>query len=168
MRLSKEAERAVKRPLGTLFKGAIPMPYKRLVREYGQCPVVAIGDVVSRQLALVGITPILSVCDGKTKRDTYSHCPFSRDDADYVVSNPKGRVSKQMWDTIKSTDFRNRKLFIDGEEDLATLPAILFAPIGAIVVYGQPDEGIVIVTVTQEKKEEIYSIIAMMEGEKWI
>ena len=39
------------------------------------------------------------------------------------------------------------KIVVEGEEDLATLPAILYAPPGSVVVYGQPDEGSVLVKV---------------------
>ncbi|HOP09469.1 MAG TPA: DUF359 domain-containing protein, partial [Candidatus Methanofastidiosa archaeon] len=77
-------------------------------------------------------------------------------------------ITRELWDAIRDCDLDNRKIFIDGEEDLATLPAIFFAPEGAIVVYGQPDEGIVIVNVTDEKKKEVYSILSRMEGEIWI
>jgi uncharacterized protein (UPF0218 family) len=34
-------------------------------------------------------------------------------------------------------------LVVDGEEDLAALPALLAIPAGGVVVYGQPGEGMV-------------------------
>jgi len=49
-----------------------------------------------------------------------------------------------------------------GEEDLATLPAVLFAPLTTLVFYGQPGEGLVMVEVTEKKKEEVFKMI-----EKW-
>jgi len=48
---------------------------------------------------------------------------------------------------------------IKGEEDLLTLPAILLAPLGAIVIYGQKDVGAVVVEVTEEIKQKISNII---------
>ncbi len=51
---------------------------------------------------------------------------------------------------------------VDGEEDLATLPAILYAPLGSAVVYGQPNEGSVLVMVTPEKKKQIENLMKQM------
>ena len=55
------------------------------------------------------------------------------------------------------------KIVINGEEDLLALPAVLFAPEGSFVVYGQPKEGVVVIKVTAEKKAEVKLIIDEME-----
>jgi hypothetical protein len=52
---------------------------------------------------------------------------------------------------------------VDGEEDLLTLVAVLHAPEKSLVVYGQPQEGIVVVRVTKQKKEMIRRIVEAME-----
>ena len=166
--LTPEVELLVRRPLGILIQGEIPAPYRLLAVSFGDVPVIAVGDVVTEQLELAGIAPALSLLDGKTKRRALASAGNRRAGADLVIANPAGSITKELWDAIRDCDFKNRKIFIDGEEDLATLPAILYAPLGSIVVYGQPDEGIVVVHVTDEKKNEISSIIEKMEGDKWI
>jgi uncharacterized protein (UPF0218 family) len=55
------------------------------------------------------------------------------------------------------------RIFVKGEEDLAALPAIAMAPLSSVVIYGLPDEGAVVVKVTQDKKKEIQSLINKME-----
>ena len=52
---------------------------------------------------------------------------------------------------------------IQGEEDLLALPAILLAPLGSVVIYGQKDLGVVVVEVTEEKKEEVKKIINLFQ-----
>jgi uncharacterized protein (UPF0218 family) len=52
-----------------------------------------------------------------------------------------------------------QSLVIQGEEDLLTLPAILLAPLNSFVFYGQYKTGMICVTVTEEKKNEIVGII---------
>jgi len=42
---------------------------------------------------------------------------------------------------------------VDGEEDLAVIPLILAAPLGTIILYGQPHKGVVVRTVTREAQE---------------
>ncbi|MHC1605564.1 MAG: GTP-dependent dephospho-CoA kinase family protein [Candidatus Methanofastidiosia archaeon] len=167
MKLTPILETMLKKPLGILIQGEMPQPYTLLRKVVANETIVAVGDVVSENLAKVGIEPSLTIIDGKTKRIVRVSESVERAEADIIVKNPKSTITKELWEAIKSSDFKNRKIFIDGEEDLATLPAILFAPEGSMVIYGQPDEGVVIVRVTKEKKDEIWSIICQMEGEKW-
>ncbi len=51
-------------------------------------------------------------------------------------------------------------LVIDGEEDLLALPAIDHAPLGSVVYYGQPGQGLVEVVVRKEKKVEARALLA--------
>ena len=51
-------------------------------------------------------------------------------------------------------------IVVDGEEDLLALPAIALAPLTSVILYGQPDEGLVIVKVD----EGIRSIATKMLG----
>jgi len=50
-----------------------------------------------------------------------------------------------------------------GEEDLATIPAVVYAPIGSIVIYGQPKEGVVLIKVTPETKLRFAEMLRNME-----
>jgi uncharacterized protein (UPF0218 family) len=50
-------------------------------------------------------------------------------------------------------------IVVAGEEDLLALPAILLAPLGAIVLYGQWDRGAILVKVNEEKKKEVLGIV---------
>jgi uncharacterized protein (UPF0218 family) len=54
-------------------------------------------------------------------------------------------------------------VMVDGEEDLLTLVAVLSAPEHALVVYGQPHRGIVVVKVTEETRERMRRIVDAME-----
>ena len=55
------------------------------------------------------------------------------------------------------------KIVVDGEEDLLALVALLHAPLNALVVYGQPYEGIVAVKVTKRKRQEARRIMEAMQ-----
>ena len=52
---------------------------------------------------------------------------------------------------------------IDGEEDLSFLPVMLLSPLGFTVYYGQPNEGLVEVKVTEENKEKVYDLVSKFE-----
>ena len=51
-------------------------------------------------------------------------------------------------------------IIVDGEEDLAVLPVVLLAPLDSLVFYGQRNQGLVLVKVTEEKKSEFVKILA--------
>lgn len=52
----------------------------------------------------------------------------------YRIKGGKGGRNER----IDERGRKKRALWIEGEEDLAVLPVILFAPLGAVVFYGQP------------------------------
>jgi hypothetical protein len=80
------------------------------------------------------------------------------------VKNPAATLTKELIDVIRDSlnSDERVKIIVDGEEDLATLPAILYAPLGSAVVYGQPDEGSVLVDVTPEMKTRIDEFMKQM------
>lgn len=54
-------------------------------------------------------------------------------------------------------------LLVEGEEDLLTLAAILSAPDRALIIYGQPKKGSVIVKVGDKVRELAHKVLAMLE-----
>jgi hypothetical protein len=54
---------------------------------------------------------------------------------------------------------------VTGEEDLAALPAMLAAPLGSTVVYGQPGEGMVRVAVTPEARRRARELFEGLTGD---
>ena len=49
-----------------------------------------------------------------------------------------------------------------GEEDLATLAVISMIKLGAKVIYGMPDKGMVVVDVNQQEKKRANSFLKRM------
>ncbi len=134
--------------------------------------VAAVGDMTAFYLLKSSIVPDLLVVDNKTKRMPVSDDVVRKLDHDSYktvrVDNPAATLTIDLMDRIKESlqgDDRI-KIIVDGEEDLATLPAILYAPIGSAVVYGQPNEGSVLVHVTPERKKHIEEFIKRMRAEE--
>lgn len=83
--------------------------------------------------------------------------------------NEPGTINLKTAETIK-TAMRNflktgqkQLIIIKGEEDLLALPAILFAPLGAVVLYGQWGLGVVMVEVTEKTKEIVRNLLKRFE-----
>ena len=69
-----------------------------------------------------------------------------------------------MWNTIEDAlgNEKNTKIIVDGEEDLATLAVISLSKIGAKVIYGMPDRGMVVVDVNQQAKKRANDFLNRM------
>lgn len=55
-------------------------------------------------------------------------------------------------------------VLIDGEEDLLTIPAVIEAPVGSVVFYGQPLEGVVAVSVDEKSKSKAREVLQQMSS----
>ena len=169
IKLTEELRKLLKQPLGILIRGSPSETVEKLremiARERPRM-VVAVGDSVTRSMVKCGIAVDLYIIDYKVMR-----APIEFYELDVAVSvhveNPAGGITKEAWNKIKEltcqTSPSPAKLVVDGEEDLLALPAIIHAPIGSFVVYGQPGTGIVVVKVTDEKKREVREIVSKMQ-----
>jgi uncharacterized protein (UPF0218 family) len=82
------------------------------------------------------------------------------------IKNPPGVITDELWNAIENA-FANIDegpycIEIDGEEDLATLPAIYLAPRDVTIIYGLPNKGIVVVTATKAQKQKVKKILDKM------
>jgi len=171
LRLPEELRSELKPPLGKLFKGRgqeCIIPMQDLLAPAPK--VVAVGDVTTFcLLSSSGRKPDICIVDHKTKRmPVPDHVQQGIGDLDEYemieVENPPATLTSELVEVIRDQLAKDRrvKIVVDGEEDLATLPAILYAPLGSTVVYGQPNEGSVAVVVTPERKEYAKSIMNKM------
>ena len=167
--LPDELRSLLKDPLGKLCKGDGLECVEAMRSELlAAKKVVAVGDMTAFYLLKAAIVPDLAVVDNKTKRmPVPDHVVESLDHDSYKtveVKNPAATLTGELIDQIKAAlnGFERVKIIVVGEEDLATLPAILYAPAGSAVVYGQPDEGSVLVKVTADKKRQIEDLMKRM------
>lgn len=167
--LPDELRNYLKEPLGRLYRGNGLECITAMEKELRSArKVIAVGDMTAFYLLKANIEPDLLVVDNKTKRmpvsdhvvDTLGHESYKT----IRVKNPAATISKDLIDLIKQSlqGTEHIKMIVEGEEDLATLPAILYAPQGSVVVYGQPNEGSVLVDVTPEKKLHIEKFMKQM------
>ena len=158
----------LKTPLGQLLPGTpietIPK-LKVLVERSKPSKVTTVGYIVSRETLSAGIQVNLRIVDQMTLRKRIRPVEMKAERT-YRVRNPAGVITREAWDTIKrALKDREAVIFVDGEEDLLAIPAVLESPDHAFVIYGQPSEGLVVVTSSPEKKSEIREIVNRMTEE---
>jgi len=151
------------KPLGRILAGdAIA---HSLLQHKGKT-MVAVGDVTTKTIFEAGIVPTLAIVDLRVGRRPSKEVTKYISTLRQKVPSGPGFISKGAIKAIgrwakrlAQNAAKKEVLIIDGEEDLLVLPAIITAPLGAVVYYGQPNEGMVEVVATKEKKEEVIALL---------
>ena len=164
-RLTRKVRTRLKHPIGQLVAGdpekTIPI-LKHVIEEETPPKILVVGDFLTHLLLDHQIPADLYIIDNKVMRKPIDH-PIPSEHPILKVSNPPGTITSQSQETIKRLTYLTPQIIVvDGEEDLLTLPLIKYAPIGSLVIYGQPHVGLVIVRVSQKMKEEIRTLLKNM------
>jgi uncharacterized protein (UPF0218 family) len=143
----------------------------RETHEAPDAPVVAVGDVVTYHLREAGRVPDVALVDGKTEREAVrseiDEALAAGTERRITVENPAAALTASLLEALADAlaDPDPVTIEVDGEEDLAALPAIVAAPDGASVVYGQPGEGMVRVGVTPETRRAARELFDRLDGD---
>lgn len=149
----------LRKPLGRVIKGKEKELEKtvyqtiKFIKSVKPKMVIAVGDIIANSMEKVGLIPDVKIIDYRSRRQAIQKP--KKIGKTYI--NRPGTISKEAVAAIKSG---KKLIVIEGEEDLLALPAILFAPLGSIVLYGQIDLGVVAVTVDEIIKQKIQKILS--------
>ena len=164
--LTKALRQSLKRPLGDLVPGTEAECNRVLadvVATEKPPMLILVGDTVSRNAVDSGIEPNVLIIDHLEKRGKSQPFPFHNRRI-IRTKNRAGRIEMEAWHAIEQAINEGGALVeVDGEEDLLTIAAVLSAPNGSLVVYGQPGVGIVFVRVSEVEKSETKKILDSME-----
>ncbi len=159
----------LRKPLGELFENKlVTARYTGILdneRLRGNL-VITVGDITTQTFNKMFIRQKISIIDLNVNRkkifDKVSELGFLKSEKIVNVKNQPGQISYELFSAV-ALAFRQRErviIQVEGEEDLAVLPAVLAAPLGAEVFYGQPDRGVVGVKITEEIKNKAYSFVS--------
>jgi uncharacterized protein (UPF0218 family)/phosphopantetheine adenylyltransferase len=163
--LQLDGRACLKTPKGDIFASKDGPPAKRVVsRIYKEKPkcVIAVGDVTSSTVLGEGYTPEVMIVDGITKRGPFEEQFMA--ERIYKIFNPAAVIYPEAWSVI-DTAIQGDKyalIVVEGEEDLMGFPAVLLAPDNSVVLYGQPDVGIVWIPVNDENRKIARDLLEQM------
>ena len=126
---------------------------------------VAIGDITVQKFNQKNVGQFLSIVDFFVQRQVKFHelSELGLSDKNVLkVTNPHGTIAPELFQVVQEA-FGNedkKTILVKGEEDLAVLPVMLVAPLGFSVFYGQPNQGLIKIEVTEENKEKAYQIVS--------
>ncbi|MDR9380754.1 MAG: GTP-dependent dephospho-CoA kinase family protein [Natronomonas sp.] len=163
-KLPVEMREDLKAPLGPIYTDT-----DELLAEAGE-PIVAVGDIVTYHLLEADRRPDVAIVDGKTKRERVEREVLDAIDGfdDRIdVVNPQSTITDDLLEALASAVGRSAStvIVVDGEEDLAAIPAVLAVPEGGSIVYGQPDEGMVLVSISDETRARCRDLLERMESD---
>jgi hypothetical protein len=156
----------LKTPLGRLLRGEPAETIRELTKLLSSCrpPIFAsVGDFVSSNVLVAGLKPDLVVVDNRIMRENVA--PIVHGMRQVNVINAAGTIQEGAWRVLDEAIILKRKLavVVEGEEDLLVLPLMASMPTGSVIVYGQPREGLVVVTVTEERRSWARGFMGRMQ-----
>lgn len=126
--------------------------------------IITVGDRTTEKMIEFDLVPSLQIIDNLEKRKKREPPKLERE-TELTIDNPPAEITSNSIDVIKKAFTMKTpiRLTVNGEEDLLVLPVCIHAPENAIVLYGQPNEGLVIVRVTPEIRNKAQSLLDLME-----
>ena len=127
--------------------------------------IITVGDRTTEKMINFGIIPSLQIIDGqekRVKRDTPVKIKIS---TSLSCKNPAAEITQESIETIKKAFVSPTpvRVTVVGEEDLLVIPVCIYAPQNSVVLYGQPNEGLVIVVITPEIRNKTQTLLDSME-----
>ncbi len=120
-----------------------------------------VGDSTLEQFVLNKWKYDLGIFDGRRERVVVNSETLNKLKIDEKVSSTPGEISEELSKVLKkwieTRDFKH--IFVEGEEDLAAVALILLLPLGSHIYYGQPNEGIIEMIVTEGLKHNVSEIL---------
>lgn len=160
IRFDNRIRTGLKKPFGKIVKIDQQFKYTK--------SLIAVGDVTVQNLLKNKIIPDLSIVDFLVNRQrvfqNLAQLGFSQPNPDYVVENTPGQLSKDLIISVQKSiqsKIRGQIILVEGEEDLAFIPALLLSPFPSTLLYGQPEKGAVMVTSSIETKNRLCHLLKL-------
>lgn len=165
MKLPENLREQLKIPLGKLLpeKDANKENIKKNLPSNPY--IITVGDRTTQKMIEFELIPSLQIIDGQEKRVRRNLPKEFNVATSLTCDNPAAEITTESIDTIKKA-FESPspvRITVNGEEDLLVIPVCIFAPENSVVLYGQPNEGLVIVPITPEIRNKTQTLLDSME-----
>ncbi len=169
MHLPNDLRDQLKTPLGDLIPDNDPNKENTnkeniIKKNSTESIIITVGDRTTENLLQLDIKPQIQIVDGLEKRSKRIVPIDDTVNTNLSCRNPPGEITDESIQVIQKA-FSSEppvRIIVDGEEDLLVIPVCIHAPENSIVMYGQPNEGLVIVTMTPEIRAKVQKILDVM------
>ena len=164
MQLPDDLRDQLKNPLGNLVSDNDPNKENIIKKISAESVIITVGDRTTENMLQLGLKPQIQIIDGLEKRNQRIVPADDTINTKLSCKNPPGEITEESIQVIQKA-FSSEppvRITVDGEEDLLVIPVCIHAPENSIVMYGQPNEGLVIIRVTPEIKAKVQKILDSM------
>ena len=164
MQLPDDLRDQLKNPLGNLVSDNDPNK-ENILTKFGSEPnVITVGHRTTENMINLGIMPQIQIIDGLEKRNQRLVPVDDTINTNLSCKNPPGEITEESTQVIQKAFSCESpvRITVDGEEDLLVLSVCMSAPENSVVMYGQPNEGLVIVHITPEIRAKVQKILDAM------
>ena len=164
MQLPDDLRDQLKNPLGNLISDDDPNKENIMKKIFAESVVITVGDRTTENMLHLGLKPQIQIIDGLEKRNKRRVLADDTVCTNLSCRNPPGEITEESIHVIQKA-FSSEppvRITVDGEEDLLAIPVCVFAPENSVMMYGQPNEGLVIVQITPEIRAKVQKILDSM------
>ena len=178
--LTPQIESELKKPFGQLIEGPeedISIAIIEALSQISQVtdftgPIIAVGDVTVLGFQKAGRPADLAFIDGQTKRVEWpetSDINVGLYDNLLECVSPAGSLTNSLLEACKASisswldNGETSLIVVAGEEDLAPLLLHPLAPVGSVVIYGQPGMGVVMRWCDEDSKNRCRDLLMGFE-----
>ena len=164
MQLPDDLRDQLKNPLGTLINDDDPNKENIIKKISAESVLITVGDKTTENILQFGLRPQIQIIDGLEKRNQRIVPADDTVNTNLSCRNPPGEITEESIQVIQKAFSCESpvRITVDGEEDLLVIPVCIHAPENSIVMYGQPNEGLVIVTITPEIRAKVQKLLDVM------
>lgn len=164
MKLPDSLRDQLKIPLGILLP--IGQDNKANIQKYlsDDSYIITVGDRTTEKMIDFDLIPSLQIIDGLEKRIKRDILKLGSA-FELKIDNPAAEITLESIEVIKKAFSLNPpiRLTVNGEEDLLVLPVCIHAPENSVILYGQPNKGLVLVQITTEIRNKAQSLLDLMK-----
>ena len=164
MKLPDSLRDQLKIPLGILLP--IDQDNKTNIQKYlsDDSYIITVGDRTTEKMIDFDLIPSLQIIDGLEKRIKRDIIKLGSA-FELKIDNPAAEITLESIEIIKKAFSLNPpiRLTVNGEEDLLVLPACIHAPENSVILYGQPNKGLVLVQITPEIRNKAQALLDLMK-----
>ena len=164
MQLPDDLRDQLKNPLGNLISDNDPNKENIIKKISAESILITVGDRTTENMLQLGLKPQVQIIDGLEKRNQRVVPVDDTINTNLSCRNPPGEITEESIQIIKKA-FSSEppvRIVVDGEEDLLVIPVCTSAPENSVVMYGQPNEGLVIVQITPKIRAKVQKILDVM------
>jgi len=164
LQLPDDLRDQLKNPLGNLIKNN-DLNKENIIKKISvESIIITVGDRTTENILQLGLKPQIQIIDCLEKRNQRIAPIDDTINTKLSCRNPPGEITEESIQIIKKA-FSSEppvRIVVDGEEDLLVMPVCISAPENSVVMYGQPNEGLVIVQITPKIRAKVQKILDSM------